>query len=307
MLLCYNILIENSGATMKSMTGYGKAVAYRDNKELTVELKSVNHRFLDISTKMPRAFLAYEDMIRSLLQQGLSRGHIDVFVNYRLVESSDKEVKVDLTLAEGYVDAVNALKNKFPNLRDDFTVSSLMRCGDVLNLEQVAEDDQVLKEMLAEAVSGAVAQLNVMRETEGNKLRNDLLGKLNVVEGLVSQVKIVAPTVAENYREKLRVRVQTALQDVVLDESKLANEVCFFADKCCIDEEITRLTAHIAHAREILSTEEPVGRKLDFLVQEFNRETNTICSKSVNVDLTNVALDLKNEIEKIREQIQNLE
>lgn len=300
-------MIEKLGVTMKSMTGYGKSVAYRDNKELTVELKSVNHRFLDISTKMPRAFLAYEDLIRNLLQQGLSRGHVDVFVNYRLVESSDKEVKVDLTLAEGYVNAAKALKGKFSELRDDFTVSSLMRCGDVLNLEQVADDDQVLKEMLSEAVSGAVVQLNAMRETEGNKLRQDLLVKLNNVESLVAQVKAVAPTVAENYREKLRTRVQAALQEVELDESKLANEVCFFTDKCCIDEEITRLTAHVAHAREILATEEPVGRKLDFLVQEFNRETNTICSKSVNVDLTNVALDLKNEIEKIREQIQNLE
>lgn len=305
--MCYNILIENSGVTMKSMTGYGKSVVFRENRELTVELKSVNHRFLDISTKMPRAFLAYEDSIRNSLQQGLSRGHVDVFVNYRLVESSDKEVKVDLALAEGYVNAAKALKAKFSELRDDFTVSSLMRCGDVINLEQLADDDQVLKDMLSEAVNGAVEQLNVMRETEGNKLRKDLLSKLDVVEGLIAQVKTVAPTVAENYCEKLRIRVQAALQEVELDESKLANEVCFFADKCCIDEEITRLTAHVAHAREILTTETPVGRKLDFLVQEFNRETNTICSKSVNVDLTNVALDLKNEIEKIREQIQNLE
>lgn len=301
------MLIEILGVNMRSMTGYGKAVAYSENKELTVELKSVNHRFLDISTKMPRAFLAYEDMIRNLLQQGLSRGHVDVFVNYRLVESSDKEVKVDMTLAEGYVNAANALRNKFPELRNDFSLSSLMRCNDVIDLEQVADDDQVLKEMLQEAVCGAVSQLNVMRETEGNKLRNDLLEKLTTVESLLSKVKVVAPTVAENYREKLRTRVQTALQEVVLDENKLANEVCFFADKCCIDEEITRLTAHIAHAREILSSSEPAGRKMDFLVQEFNRETNTICSKSVNVDLTNIALDLKNEIEKIREQIQNLE
>ncbi len=292
---------------MKSMTGYGKCVSYRENKELTVELKSVNHRFLDISTKMPRAFLAYEDTIRAALQQSLSRGHVDVFVNYRLTGATDKQVCVDLELAEGYVQAANSLKEKFDSLRDDFTLSSLMRSPDVLTLEQVSEDDAVLKEMLLEAVSGAVVQLNDMRETEGNRLRNDLLSKLNVVESLLGSIKKVAPTVAETYREKLRARIQSALQDVALDESKLANEVCFFADKCCIDEETTRLTAHIAHAREILATEQPVGRKLDFLVQEFNRETNTICSKSLNVDLTNVALELKNEIEKIREQIQNLE
>lgn len=292
---------------MKSMTGYGKGVVTRDNKELTVELKSVNHRFLDISTKMPRMFLAYEDLIRNSLQKGISRGHVDVYVNYRLTESSDKEVAVDVALADGYVVAANLLKDRYPELRNDFTVSSLMRCGDVLNVQQVAENDDVLRDMLTEALSEAVAQLNSMRETEGNKLRLDLLNKLEVVDSLIKKVQAAAPAVVENYREKLRARVQAALAEVALDESKLANEVCFFSDKCCIDEEITRLTTHVAHAREILSAEEPVGRKLDFLVQEFNRETNTICSKSVNVDLTNVALDLKNEIEKIREQIQNLE
>lgn len=292
---------------MKSMTGYGKGVVTRDNKELTVELKSVNHRFLDISTKMPRMFLAYEDLIRNSLQKGISRGHVDVYVNYRLTESSDKEVAVDVALADGYVAAANLLKDRYPELRNDFTVSSLMRCGDVLNVQQVAENDDVLRDMLTEALSEAVAQLNSMRETEGNKLRLDLLNKLDVVDSLIKKVQAAAPAVVENYREKLRSRVQAALAEVTLDESKLANEVCFFSDKCCIDEEITRLTTHVAHAREILSAEEPVGRKLDFLVQEFNRETNTICSKSVNVDLTNVALDLKNEIEKIREQIQNLE
>lgn len=292
---------------MKSMTGYGKGVVTRDNKELTVELKSVNHRFLDISTKMPRMFLAYEDLIRNSLQKGLSRGHVDVYVNYRLTESSDKEVAVDVALADGYVAAANLIKDRYPDLRNDFTVSSLMRCGDVLNVQQVAENDDVLRDMLTEALFEAIAQLNSMRETEGNKLRLDLLNKLDVVDSLIKKVQATAPAVVENYREKLRTRVQAALAEVALDESKLANEVCFFSDKCCIDEEITRLTTHVAHAREILSAEEPVGRKLDFLVQEFNRETNTICSKSVSVDLTNVALDLKNEIEKIREQIQNLE
>ena len=292
---------------MKSMTGYGKGVVTRDNKELTVELKSVNHRFLDISTKMPRMFLAYENLIRNSLQKGISHGHVDVYVNYRLTESSDKEVAVDVALADGYVAAANLIKDRYPDLRNDFTVSSLMRCGDVLNVQQVAENDDVLRDMLTEALFEAIAQLNSMRETEGNKLRLDLLNKLDVVDSLIKKVQATAPAVVENYREKLRARVQAALAEVALDESKLANEVCFFSDKCCIDEEITRLTTHVAHAREILSSEEPVGRKLDFLVQEFNRETNTICSKSVSVDLTNVALDLKNEIEKIREQIQNLE
>ena len=292
---------------MRSMTGYGKAVATRDNRELTVELKSVNHRFLDIATKIPRMFLAHEDMIRNLLQQGVPRGHVDVYLNYRIVESSDKVVTVDFALAAGYVNAASELKAQFPDLRDDFTISSLMRSSDVLSLQQNEEDANVLREMLAEALAQAISNLNSMREAEGNKLRADLLAKIDSVAKLLQNVKLVAPTVVENYREKLRARVQAALADVALDESKLANEVCFFSDKSCIDEEITRLSTHIEHAREILTQSEPVGRKLDFLVQEFNRETNTICSKSVNVELTNLALEMKNEIEKMREQIQNIE
>ena len=292
---------------MKSMTGYGKATVTRDNRELTIELKSVNHRFLDVSTKIPRAFIAHEDVIRNGLSKGLSRGHIDVFLNYTLVGDTDKTVQVDMALAKGYVDSAKQLKDAFPDLHLDFNINALMRANEVLSLKQTEEDSEVLREMVAEAVDKAVQSLNAMREIEGNALRNDLLSKINRVEQLLSQVKQYAPQVAEQYREKLRLRVSEALQGVAIDENKLANEVCFFADKSCIDEEITRLLSHIQRAREFLAGDEPVGRKLDFLVQEFNRETNTICSKSSFLELTNTALEMKNEIEKIREQVQNLE
>ncbi|MCH5153000.1 MAG: YicC family protein [Clostridiales bacterium] len=292
---------------MKSMTGYGKATVTRDNRELTIELKSVNHRFLDISTKIPRAFIAHEDVIRNGLSKQLSRGHIDVFLNYTLVGDTDKTVQVDMALAKGYYDAARQLKEAFPEMHLDFNINALMRSNEVLTLKQTEEDSEILREMVAEAVDKAVESLNAMREIEGNALRTDLLAKIDIVEKLLSQVKKCAPEVSEQYREKLRSRVSEALAGVDIDESKLANEVCFFADKSCIDEEITRLTSHIQRAREILSGEQPVGRKLDFLVQEFNRETNTICSKSSFLELTNVALEMKNEIEKIREQVQNLE
>lgn len=292
---------------MKSMTGYGKATVCRDNKELTVELKSVNHRFLDISTKIPRMFIAYEDIIRNGLSNGLSRGHIDVFINYSAVGDSDKTVKVDTSLAAGYVNAAKALAREFPDLHYDFNINALLRSADVLSLEQAEVDETVIREMLTEAVKQAVVNLNAMREIEGNALKCDLLKKIDNVERLLIEVKKYAPMVAVQYREKLQDRVAEALQSVTLDESKLANEVCFFVDKSCIDEEITRLTSHIARARELLALNEPIGRKLDFLVQEFNRETNTICSKSSYLELTNTALEMKNEIEKIREQIQNLE
>ena len=292
---------------MKSMTGYGKATVTRDNAELTIELKSVNHRFLDISTKMPRAFIAHEDVIRNGISKGISRGHVDVFLNYSLVGDTDKVVTVDMALAKGYVESAKQLQEAFPDLHMDFNVNALMRSNEVLSLKQTEEDLEVVREMVAEAVENAVANLNVMREVEGNALRNDLLNKIDNVEQMLGKVRQYAPQVAEQYREKLRIRIADALEGVALDEGKLANEVCFFADKSCIDEEITRLSSHIARAREMLAGNEPVGRKLDFLVQEFNRETNTICSKSSFLELTSVALEMKNEIEKIREQIQNLE
>ena len=292
---------------MKSMTGYGKATVNRCSRELTIELKSVNHRFLDVSLKIPRAFIEYEDVIRSGLAKGLSRGHVDVFLNYTLVGDTDKTVAIDMSLARGYVESARQLQEAFPELHFDYNINALMRSNEVLTLKQTEEDGEVIREMLTEAVGKAVDALNAMREVEGNALRADVLGKIDRLEAMLGEVKQYAPNVAEQYREKLRARVAEALGAVQLDESKLVNEVCFFADKSCIDEEITRLTSHIARAREILSCEEPVGRKLDFLVQEFNRETNTICSKSSYLELTNVALEMKNEIEKIREQIQNLE
>ena len=292
---------------MKSMTGYGKGTVTRENRELTIELKTVNHRFLDISTKIPRAFIACEDVIRNGIAKGLSRGHVDVFLNYALTGESDKRVTVDVALARSYVEAAHLLSVTFPELHHDFNINALMHANEVVSLEQQQENADVLREMVAEAVELAVKDLNAMRETEGEALRKDLLGKIERMEQLLCQVKSYAPLVAEQYRDKLRARLAEALQDVQLDESKLANEVCFFADKSCIDEEITRLETHIAHSRAILSSGEPVGRRLDFLVQEFNRETNTICSKSSCLELTNVALEMKNEIEKIREQVQNLE
>ncbi len=292
---------------MKSMTGYGKAVATDGVRELTVELKSVNHRFLDISTKIPRAFIAYEDVIRSCLSAGLNRGHVDVFVNYKLSDGADKEVQVNTKLASSYVAAAKTVKELFPELKDDFTVSSVLRSPDVLELVQSEDDEGQIRSLLISATNQAVEKLNAMRETEGNKLREDLLTKIQNIESLLTTVKKYAPLVALQYRDKLTARITEALKGVELDEVKLANEVCFFADKSCIDEEITRLTSHIAHAREILSAEDSVGRKMDFLVQEFNREVNTICSKSANAELTDTALKMKNEVEKLREQVQNLE
>lgn len=292
---------------MKSMTRYGKAVVCDGELELTVELKSVNHRFLDVATKASRIISAHEDVIRSVIGRYVVRGHVDVFVNYRLLADSDKKVSVDVGLARGYAEAAKTLREEFPQLHDDFTVTSLMKCAEVLSLEQELLKEEQLRLLLEKGVSECCVMLDQMRCAEGEKLKEDILKKLGVLRELISQAEKSSSVVVENYREKLTRRIEEALKDVQLDQSRLANEVCFFADKCCIDEELTRLKTHVENAEKIIAQSGAVGKKLDFLVQEFNREANTICSKSSDVQLTQTALDMKNEIEKIREQVQNLE
>ncbi|HIU91144.1 MAG TPA: YicC family protein [Candidatus Fimimonas merdipullorum] len=292
---------------MKSMTGYGKAVVCDGELELTVELKSVNHRFLDVATKASRIISAHEDVIRSVIGRYVVRGHVDVFVNYRLLTDSDKKVSVDVGLARGYAEAAKTLREEFPQLHDDFTVTSLMKCAEVLSLEQEPLKEEQLRLLLEKGVSECCVMLDQMRCAEGEKLKEDILKKLGVLRELISQAEKSSSVVVENYREKLTRRIEEALKEVQLDQSRLANEVCFFADKCCIDEELTRLKTHVENAEKIIAQSGAVGKKLDFLVQEFNREANTICSKSSDVQLTQTALDMKNEIEKIREQVQNLE
>lgn len=292
---------------MKSMTGYGKAVVCDGELELTVELKSVNHRFLDVATKASRIISAHEDVIRSVIARYVVRGHVDVFVNYRLLTDSDKKVSVDVGLARGYAEAAKTLREEFPQLHDDFTVTSLMKCAEVLSLEQEPLKEEQLRLLLEKGVSECCVMLDQMRCAEGEKLKEDILKKLGVLRELISQAEKSSSVVVENYREKLTRRIEEALKEVQLDQSRLANEVCFFADKCCIDEELTRLKTHVENAEKIIAQSGAVGKKLDFLVQEFNREANTICSKSSDVQLTQTALDMKNEIEKIREQVQNLE
>ena len=291
---------------MKSMTGYGKGISQTADMELTVELKSVNHRFLDINTKIPRAFIAYEDVIRSVISQGVNRGHVDVFVNFTVSSERPKVVTADVGLAQGYVQVANQLASQF-GLKNDFQLNALMKTTDVVKVEQEQESDEVVRALLQDALTKAVAQLNVMRIAEGEKLIADISQRITNVENLLNRVKEFAPQVVEQYRQKITLRMQEVLSQVEVDQAKLLNEVAFFTDKANVDEEITRLYCHIQNARNILQLSEPIGRKLDFLIQEFNREANTICSKSNNVNLTNLALEIKNEIEKIREQVQNLE
>lgn len=291
---------------MFSMTGYGKGEYKQGGIELTVEIKTVNNRYLDVSVKSPKIFNAYEEAIRAQVREKLTRGHADLFINFVDKREKAKELYVDVAAAKGYYDAALKLKTLFPLLADDFTLTTLLKSPDVVRQEDVQGADEALLAALHSALGTALENLNVMRRKEGEKLAQDMLSRMDEVERLVGIVKERAPLVSETYRNKLSERMKEVLSGVDFDETRLLTEVAVFADKSNVDEELTRLTSHISQFRSICK-EERVGRKLDFLVQEFNRESNTICSKSNDLAVTNAGLALKNEIEKIREQVQNVE
>ncbi|HIX46598.1 MAG TPA: YicC family protein [Candidatus Borkfalkia faecigallinarum] len=291
---------------MFSMTGYGKGEYKEGGIELTVEIKTVNNRYLDVSVKSPKSFNAYEEAVRSLVRGSLSRGHADVFVGFNDRREQAGRLTVDENAARAYVQAAERLKELFPGIADDLTLTALLRGADVIRTEEDAADDEQVFAALTAALSAALEKLNAMRAREGEKLAADMLARMDTIETLVGEIAARAPCVAENYRAKLFERMREVLADAPVDEARLLSEAAVFADKCNIDEELTRLRSHISQFRAVCR-EERVGRKLDFLVQEFNREANTVCSKSNDLAVTNAALALKNEIEKIREQVQNIE
>lgn len=290
---------------MLSMTGYGKGTYDKDGVEIVCEIKTVNNRFLDLSFKMPRVFAPLEDTLREIVKGKMTRGHADIFVTYRDKREKQTAFSVDIPLVRAYVQAAETLQKYFPEAENDLTLTALMKLPDALRAEEVAADDTAGEGVKA-ALSDALDALNKMREKEGEKIKADMLFRMNEIEKLVDEVKARAPRVAEEYRTKLTARVKEALSCAEIDEGRLLTEVAVFTDKCNIDEEITRLYSHIAQFRAICN-EGVVGRKLDFLVQEFNREANTACSKSNDAALTKTGLALKNEIEKVREQVQNAE
>lgn len=291
---------------MKSMTGYGKGAASRDGRELTVELKSVNHRFLDVSLRLPRVLSCIEDAVRGTIAERLSRGHIDVFVNYRNTRSDSKTVRVDETLLSAYVEAARSA-NAALSLRDDLTLSNVLRLPDVTEIVPADEDTDALISLAKEATVLALDALIEMRVAEGERLRAALEAGVNTMDAFREAILSRAPFVSEEYRKKLNERIASVLSDTEIDRARLATEVALFADRCCIDEELVRLRSHIAQFRTYLSANEPVGRNMDFIVQEMNRECNTIGSKANDAALTKSVLGCKAEIEKLREQIQNVE
>ncbi len=292
---------------MRSMTGYGKAEYALDGVILTVELKTVNNRYLDLTPKYPRAFISLDDVIRKTVQKNLSRGRVDLFITYQDTTITDVNLDVDLPLAKAYVDASDKLSKEFPKLNYDLTITSLMKITDVIKSSQQTFNVEKIAPILEETVNNACINLNVMRDIEGAKLKEDLLKRVQNIKEIVDDIKLRAPKIAQEYREKLTERVKEVLSQSQIDETRILQETALFLDKSNIDEELTRLYSHILQFYKICDLDGEVGKKLDFLIQEFNREANTVCSKSNDIEITENALKLKSEIEKIREQIQNIE
>lgn len=290
---------------MRSMTGYGRALVEEDGREMTVEVRSVNHRFLDVSCRLPRSIGFLEDAVRKGVAARVARGHVDVFVNYVNRREDAREVRVDTVLAQAYRSALEEL-GKAVGVTQSASLIDYARLPDVLTVSEKQEDQDALRVLLQHALEKALDQLCAMREMEGENMRADILSKMDAIASLQKQIASRAPLVVEEYREKLRARL-CALLSGELDEARFATEVAIFADRAAIDEELVRLESHIAQIRAAAALQEPVGRKLDFLVQELNREVNTIGSKASDAQIAQHVVAAKGEIEKLREQVQNIE
>lgn len=291
---------------MHSMTGYGRMSVEKDGRQLTVELKSVNHRFLDISFRMPRSFNFLEDPARKLIGRYLSRGHVDLFVTYRNTREDSRRVETDEALLSAYMKALDGIAES-TGLRDDRTLSLATRLPDVLSVAEADEDQEALRDLMNEALCGALEQMQTMRRQEGDALRRDISTRIDTLEEMTRQIEARYPETVAEYQNRLKARVEELLGGASMDEQRLMQEVAIMADRSAIAEETVRLHSHFAQVRGFMQADEPVGRKLDFIVQELNREVNTISSKSQDVPITRLVVEAKAEIEKIREQVQNVE
>ena len=291
---------------IKSMTGFGRCEIQKESRKFTVELKSVNHRYLDVNIRMPKKLNFFETAIRTLLKKYANRGKVDIFISYEDLSQQQMNLKYNAALAAEYMRYFQHMSEAF-QIENDVKVSALSHYPEVLAMEEQAEDEEILWSGLKEALEGAFEQFVETRTLEGTHLKEDILEKLSGMETLVGQVESRSPQIVAEYRTKLEEKVKELLSDTQIEENRIAAEVILFADKICTDEEVVRLKSHISHMRDTLEEKEGIGRKLDFIAQEMNREANTILSKANDLEVSNYAIGLKTEIEKIREQIQNIE
>ncbi|MEI3338915.1 MAG: YicC/YloC family endoribonuclease [Eubacterium sp.] len=291
---------------IKSMTGFGRCELSDENRKITVELKSVNHRYLDVNIKMPKKLNFFEASIRTLLKEYIQRGKVDVYISYEALSEKTVMVKYNEAIAAEYLGYLRKMAEQF-QLEDDIRVSNLSRYPEVLSMEEQAPDEEELWSLLEQTIRNACEQFVETRTQEGMRLKEDLTQKLQQMRVYVDRVEKRAPQILAEYRQKLEERVQELLGDVQVDENRLSTELVIFADKICTDEETVRLKSHIQSMLDALEKEDGIGRKMDFIAQEMNREANTILSKANDLETSDIAIELKTGIEKIREQIQNIE
>ena len=291
---------------IRSMTGYGSAKGTVEGLEITVELKSVNNRYLDTSVRLPRSFLFAEEAIKSAVQSHISRGKVDVFISVDSSAAGDMTVKVNEPLLRGYIEAIRHISEEY-SLANDMTALSVSRFPDVLSVEKKDLDAEAISAGICAIAEEALRDFDAMRQREGAKLRDDVLSRLETIDRLVSAVETEAPKTVAEYRKRLEQKMQEVLGATGIDENRILAEAAIFADHIAVDEETVRLRSHMSQLTTMINGNSPTGRKIDFLIQEFNREANTIGSKCQNSQIAHVVVDLKSEIEKIREQIQNIE
>jgi uncharacterized protein (TIGR00255 family) len=291
---------------IKSMTGFGRCEVAENNRKFTVEIKSVNHRYLDVNIKMPKKLNFFESAIRAELKNYISRGKVDLFISYEDYTENHANIRYNRELAAEYRKYLRQMQEEF-GLEDDIRVSTLSRYPEVFTMEEQNVDEGELWKELRKAIQGAAESFVQTRVAEGERLREDLLQKLDGMLGLVDFIAERSPRIVQEYRQKLEERVKDLLGDAQVDENRLLTEVTIFADKVCVDEELVRLRSHIETTKATLQEGGSMGRKLDFIAQEMNREANTTLSKSNDLEVSNCAIELKTEIEKVREQIQNIE
>lgn len=291
---------------IKSMTGYGSAKGTVEGLNITVELKSVNNRYLDASVRLPRSFLFAEELLKSAVQRHISRGKVDVFVSVDSSDAGDMTVKVNEPLLKGYLEALRHIADEY-ELPLDVTAYNVSRFSDVLSVEKKELDAEAISRGIVEIAEKALDDYDGMREREGEKLREDILNRLSVIDSLVARVEEESPRTVAEYRARLEAKMSEVLGSAGIDENRILAEAAIFADHIAVDEETVRLRSHMSQLSTMVKGMSPIGRKMDFLIQEFNRETNTIGSKCQNSDIAHIVVDIKSEIEKIREQIQNIE
>ncbi len=291
---------------VRSMTGFGRFEESNEKRRVSVEMKSVNHRYLDLNIKMPRKLNAFEPRIRSYLKSRLSRGKVDIYISFEDYEKRSSFLKYNAALAKTYMEHLRQISEDF-SLDMDIRTSTLSRYPEVLTMEEENDDDESIWEIIQKAIDAACDAFVASREKEGEALKNDLMGKLHGMEPLIDQVEERAPEILKEHRERLLEKVNELLGDTHLEESRIASEIVIYADKICTDEETVRLRSHLNNMMDVLETGDEIGRKLDFIAQEMNREANTILSKANDKITSDIGIRLKTEIEKIREQIQNIE